>query len=106
MVLECGEQRNLSQWSPEWACVINMSTAMLQTLTSDPWENSKAPLSMELRLRGMAKLSPGTCANVDSAAENVHHSGYLQLKTASLQMLLLLRLSKPFSLFSCVYMIA
>lgn len=81
MVLECGEQRNLSQWSPKWACAINMGTTMLQTLPSDPWENSKAPLSLEVRVRGMAKLSSGTCADVDSAVENVHQSfplGYFQ----------------------------
>lgn len=85
MVLKCGELRNLSQWSPEGAGAINMGTAVLQTLPLDPWENSKAPRPWRWG-SGMAKLSSGTCANVDSAVENVHRSfplGYLQPEDAA-----------------------
>ena len=57
-----GAEKVLSEWSPQWVCIVDVGIAITRTNTLDPWETGQAFLHMGQDLNGqsllLAKVSP------------------------------------------------
>lgn len=70
--LKTGNVNSCREWSSEWMCALNTSTAMLTPQHPSPIGVTKPPPYEAQRVGGKASLNPA--ANVDSVCRNVHHS--------------------------------